>query len=152
MAEAIKAMLEKVGVKWEVEFLDSAESSDKMKNREYDLGSGGWTSITDPDIMATGTYMPEGGFNYGRTANKTAQELILAGRSEVDVEKRKQIYWKLEETLYNSYEDVWIWWPKGITAYQKWIMGVNVERINVAGNAFYATHPFWFKDGKQPKR
>lgn len=149
MAEAIMAMLEKVGVKWEVEFLDSAAQSDKIKNREYDLGGGGWVSITDPDIMATGLFMPEGGFNYGRSNNKAAQELILAGRSEVDVEKRKQIYWKLEETLYNNYENVWLWWPKGISAYQKNVMGVNVDRIKLAGNSFYATHPFWFKDGKQ---
>ena len=118
-------MLQKVGVTWEVEFLDSAASSDKMKNREYDFAGGGWAWIWDPDLMATGLYMPEGGFNYGRVAIPELEELIKQGRAEVDVEKRQKIYWQVEKMIYDTYTDAWLYWPISVTAYSKNVQGWN---------------------------
>lgn len=61
--EAIKGMLAQVGITWEVDFLESAAATDRLKNLEYDLASGGWTYIFNPDSVATGLYHPEGSFN-----------------------------------------------------------------------------------------
>ncbi len=151
-AEAIKAMLEKVGIKWEVEFLDPAASSDKMKNREYDFAGGGWSWIWDPDLMATGLYMPEGGFNFGRTENKAVQALILKGRAEVDVQKRQKIYWEIERLLYENYEDAWLYWPIGTTAYSKNVQGWNNEMYLQGREGTWFSHPMWFKDGGKSQK
>ena len=151
-AEAIKAMLEKVGVKWDVEFLDSAAWSDKMKNLEYDFAGGGWSWIWDPDLMATGLYMPEGGFNFGRSKNEKAQALILKGRSEVNVKKRQQIYWEVEKTLYDNYEDAWLAWPLAITAYSKNVAGWNNDYYLKGREGTWFSHPMWLKDGGKSQK
>ncbi|MBW1711231.1 MAG: hypothetical protein JRJ73_15375 [Deltaproteobacteria bacterium] len=109
-------MLKQVGVDWQVEFLDSAAISDRIKNVEYDFAGGGWTWIWDPDLMATGLFMPEGGFNYGRSNNKEAQELILKGRAEVDLRKRQKIYQEVERLIYENHEDAWLWWNVSVSA------------------------------------
>ncbi len=148
IAEAIKAMLKQVGVNWEVEFLDSAASSDRMKNLEYDFAGGGWVWIWDPDLMATGLYMPEGGFNYGRSNLPAAQKLIRQGRAEVDLKKRQKIYWQLEKMLYDDYEDAWLWWSVSVSAYRKNVMGWNTKLYLKGREGFWFSHPMWFKDGK----
>ena len=149
VAEAMKAMLAKVGVTWEVETLDPVAISDKMKNLEYDFAGGGWSWIYDPDLMATGLYHPDGGFNYGRTNNPEAIKLIEAGRVEVDLVKRQKIYWNLEKVLYDNYEDAWLWWEMSISAYSKNVRGLDSEMSIRHKEIFSWSHPLWFKDGKE---
>jgi ABC-type transport system substrate-binding protein len=151
-AEAIKAMLLKVGINWKVEFLDSVAGSDRMKNREYDMAGGGWSWIWDPDLMATGLYMPEGGFNYGRSDNKAVQALILKGRSEVDVKKRQKIYWEIERLLYENYEDAWLYWPISTTAYSKNVQGWNNDYYLKGREGTWFSHPMWLKDGGKGRK
>ena len=105
-------MLAKVGIDWQVEPLAPAAVAARMKALDYDLAEGGWVFIYDPDLAATGLYSPGGGFDFGRSKNDAAIALIEAGRGEVDPKKRQQIYWQLEKVLYDSYEDVWLWWEK----------------------------------------
>ncbi|MCG4934235.1 hypothetical protein, partial [Dorea formicigenerans] len=71
----------------------------------------------------TGLYHPAGGFNFGRSKNDAAIALIEAGRQQTDLEKRRDIYWQLEKVLYDSYEDVWLWWEEGTRAYRKHVQG-----------------------------
>jgi ABC-type transport system substrate-binding protein len=149
IAEAVKAMLEKVGIKWEVDFLQAAAASDRGKNLEFDFAGGGWSWIYDPDLMASGLYHPTGGFNYGRTKNEEAVALIEAGRKEVDLEKRKLIYYKLEEVLYNNYEDAWLWWGMSASAYRPKVRGINHPMSIKYKEVWSWSHPTWFKDGKE---
>ncbi|MBW2052572.1 MAG: ABC transporter substrate-binding protein [Deltaproteobacteria bacterium] len=148
VAEAIKNMLAQVGVKWKVDLLEPAAISDRMKNLEYDFAAGGWGWIFDPDHMPTGLYMPEGGFNYGRSSNEKAMALIEAGRQEIDLQKRQKIYFELEKVLYENYEDAWLWWNLTATAYRKNVMGWNTELYLKGRQGFWYSHPMWFKDGR----
>ena len=148
VADAIKNMLAKVGIDWQVEPLAPAAVAARMKALDYDLAEGGWVFIYDPDLAATGLYSPGGGFNFGRSKNDAAIALIEAGRGEVDPKKRQQIYWQLEKVLYYSYEDVWLWWEESVTAYHKNVMGWNQEQFLKYKEAWFWSHPLWFKDGK----
>jgi peptide/nickel transport system substrate-binding protein len=147
--EAIKAMLAKVGINWKVDALDAAASSDRDKNIEYDLAGTGWGYIKEPDMLATGLYHPDGGFNYGRTNNPEVIKLIEAGKKEIDMKKRRKIYWELERVLYNNYEDVWISYPIINTARNKIFLGYDVKEHKDGGEFYWFTHPGWFKDGKR---
>ncbi|MBW2091844.1 MAG: ABC transporter substrate-binding protein [Deltaproteobacteria bacterium] len=146
--EAIKNMLAQVGVNWKVDSLDPAAVSDRLKNLEYDFAGGGWTWIYDPDLQATGLYHPDGGFNYGRSHNEKAIELIEKGRKEVDLAKRQKIYWELEKVLYDNYEDAWLWWEMWPTAYSKKIAGYNHKMAVRHKEVWSWSHPTWFRDGK----
>ncbi|MBW2091992.1 MAG: ABC transporter substrate-binding protein [Deltaproteobacteria bacterium] len=149
LAEAVKNMLSLVGIDWKVDTLGYAATSDRMKNLDYDLAAGGWAFIWDPDMMATGLYHPDGGFNFGRSNNPRAIALIEAGKSEVNMERRQKIYWELEKVIYDNYEDAWLWYPKNITATRKNVCGYNDKLHDIGLEGFYHSHPIWLKDGKE---
>jgi peptide/nickel transport system substrate-binding protein len=148
IAEAVKGMLAKVGIDWQVELLAPTAVAARMQSLDYDLAQGGWVYIYDPDLMATGLYHPDGGFNFGRSRNDGAITLIEAGRKEIDLERRRSIYWQLEEVLYNSYEDAWLWWEESATAYRKVVEGWDHNNFLKYREAWFWSHPLWFKDGK----
>ena len=141
-------MLKKVGVNWVHDSLDPVAMDDRSKNLEFEFATGGWAWIWDPDLMATGMFHPDGGFNYGRTNNEEVIALIEAGRKELNLKKRQQIYWKMEEILYDNYEDVWLYWPISVTADSKKIGGYNQKMYLQGREGYWFTHPRWFKDGK----
>jgi len=147
IAEATKAMLAEVGIEWKVDFLDWVAIDDRRKNLDYDLMGLYWMWIWDPDLMATGLYHPDGGFNFGRSNNKKAIELLLAGRKEVDTVKRQKIYFELEKVLYDNYEDAWCWWDTSVTAYRKVVQGFNEDMYRKGREGFWFSHQMWFKEG-----
>ncbi len=147
VAEAIKNMLAHVGVTWDVELLAPVAATARLKDADYDLAEGGWTYIYDPDLMATGLYMPDGGFNFGRSHNEEAIKLIEDGRREIDLAKRQQIYWQLEKVLYDDHEDAWLWWEENIVAMRKSLRGWNQEQLIKYKEVWAWSHPLWFKDG-----
>ena len=148
VAEAIKSMLDDVGVTWDVELLAPVAATARVQDADYDLAEGGWTYIYDPDLMATGLYMPDGGFNYGRSRNAAAIRLIEAGRREIDPAKRQQIYWQLERVLYDDCEDAWLWWEQTVVAMRNSLRGYDNEGVVKYKEVWNWSHPLWFKDGK----
>ncbi|MEW6185688.1 MAG: ABC transporter substrate-binding protein [Thermodesulfobacteriota bacterium] len=148
-AEAIKAMLAKVGITWNVDLLDPAAISEKLRKVDYDFAAGGWAWIFDPDQMPTGLYHPDGGFNFGRSNNPKAIALIEAARKELDLQKRTKIYWELEKVVYDNYEDAWLWYPMDITIYRKNVEGWNMDMYLKNRESQYYSHPGWFKGGKE---
>ena len=149
LAEAIKNMLAKVGITWNVEILDPAAISEKATKLDYDFAGDAWTWIYDPDLLVTGWYHPDGGFNLGRSHNQKAIALIEAGREEVDEAKRTKIYWELEKVLYDNYEDAWLWYPKFANVYRKSVQGWNHDMYLRMKDKQYWSHPLWFEDGKR---
>jgi peptide/nickel transport system substrate-binding protein len=147
--EAIKNMLAQVGIDWKVDVLDNVAISDRMKNVEYDLAQGGWSYIKDPDMMASGLYHPDGGFNFGRSNNPEAIALVEAGNAELDMDKRQKIYWELERVLYENYEDAWLYWPLSNTARRLNLLGNDSEMQREGQETYWFSHPEYLKDGKE---
>lgn len=147
-AEAIKAMLAKVGVTWKIVSLDPASSSDRNKNLEYDMAAGGWGYLKEPDMVLQGMYHPDGGWHHGRNDIPGILPLIEKGRAELDMKKRQKIYWEIEELLYENYADIWLYYAKFATARSKRIMGYNRSRYLKGGEYYSFSHRLWFKDGK----
>lgn len=147
-AEAIKAMLAKVGIDWKVELLESAAISEKLRNIDYELAANNWTWIYDPDLMATGHYHPDGGFNYGRYNNPKVTALIEVGRREMNVAKRTKIYQEIEKILYDNYDDVFTMYPLTVTVFDKKVQGWNNQMYLKDREGYYCSHPLWFKNGR----
>jgi len=145
--KAIMAMLEKVGIKWQVRFLDIAAMVEPFSRSDYDMAGGLFQWIFEPDQIASTLYHPDGLLNYGRSNNKEAIDLILKGREEIDDTKRTLIYQKLEKVLQKNYEDAWLWWPNAVIAASKKLEGLNEKMAEKYGEAYNFSHPGWFKDG-----
>ncbi|MBT4486254.1 MAG: ABC transporter substrate-binding protein [Rhodospirillaceae bacterium] len=149
IAEAVKGMLAKVGIDWQVEMMPPPAAAARMKSLDYDLAQGGWGWIYDPDRLATGLYHPKGGFNFGRSNNPEIIALVEAGKKETDRKKRQGIYWKLEEAVYNDYQDVFLWWEEIPFGFRKKVMGWDNATFIKYKDPHYFSHPLWFADGKQ---
>jgi len=147
VASAVKNMLNEVGIEWQYDVLDPAAESDRMINKEYDLRQGGYSYILDPDMMATGHYHPNGGFNFGRSTNQKVIQLIEAARKEFDPDKRQKLYWQMEKVLYDNYEDIWLYWPKDMMIFTKNVLGWNQEHYLAGRAGQWFSHCRWFKDG-----
>jgi peptide/nickel transport system substrate-binding protein len=149
LSEAIKSMLKNVGITWKVDALDTVAASDRSKNLEYDLSGSAWGYIKEPDMIATGLYHPDGGFNHGRNKNDKVIALIEAGKTELDIEKRKKIYREMEKIVYENYMDAWLWWPIIDTARSNRLLGYDVKMHVIGGEAYRFSHPGFFKDGRR---
>ena len=152
LAQAVKGMLEKVGVEWEVESLTAVAIDDRLKNLEYDLAESTYAWMYEADLCVTNFYDPNGAWNRGRSKNQKVIELIYEGRKESDFAKRQKIYHEIEKQLYDNYEDVWLWWPNVPTVYSKNLRGYNFKGHLTHKEVWDRTHPLWFKNGKEPKR
>jgi peptide/nickel transport system substrate-binding protein len=151
LAEAIKGMLAQVGINMRVDSLEPVAIIDRMKNLEYDMNFTGDGAMQDPDASAKNHYDPKSSFNMGRSANPKVLELLMAGRFEVDQEKRQKIYRQLEEELYHNYEDVWLTWGIGTIAFRKVVQGWNNDMWIAERTQYSRSHPLWFENG-DPKR
>lgn len=149
LTEAMKGMLIKVGIDWKVEMLDAAAIGDRLRNADYEFAGGGWTWIYDPDLMATGLYHPEGGFNFGRSNNPKAIALIEKGRLEIDDAKRTKIYQELDKVIYDNYEEAFLWYPTAVTIFKKDVQGYNNAMYIKNRDGYTYTHYNWFKGGKR---
>ncbi len=147
-SKAIMAMLEKVGITWKPNFLSVSGMADPLERLDFDMVGALYPWITEPDHIATILYHPDGLLNNGRSRNEKAITLIKAGREEIDYEKRRNIYHQLEEVLYNNYEDVWLFWPMAVVAFNKNLQGFRPEMTQKYGEAYFFSHPMWFKDGR----
>ena len=149
LAEAVKGMLAKVGINWKVELLDAAAIGEKLRKADYEFAGGGWSWIYDPDLMSTGLYHPEGGFNFGRSRNEKAIALIEQGRREMDDVKRTKIYQELDKVIYDNYEECFLWYPTGVTILSKNVQGWNHPMYLQFRDGYYYSHSLWFKNGRR---
>ncbi len=145
---AMVTMLEKVGIKWEVDFVDDVAYNDRDKNLEYDLAGSSYYFIFDPDLLITAMYLSDGSFNYGRYSNPEVDKLTKAGRLEFDQDKRQKIYWELVKVLREDYADVWMTFPEYTTITHNVVHGYNAEYRWKGGDGYWFTHFSWFVDGK----
>ena len=148
MTLAIQNMLAKVGITWKVAYLDMVALSDRFKNLEYDMSNFGFVYAGDPDQWAA-NYLPDAMFNYGRSHNKKAQPLILAGRKELDEKKRQKIYWEFEKVLQDNTEDVYLWHVNTLYALRKNVRGYNPDLTRRGGSAYFRSRPLYLEGGRR---
>jgi ABC-type transport system substrate-binding protein len=147
LAEAVKAMLAKVGIEWKVELLDGAAISEKMRKRNYELAGGGYAWIFEPDQMPAALYLPDGAFNYGRSNNPRAIALIEQAHKEMNQAKRTKLYQELDKVVYDNYEEAFLWYPTWVVIFRKDIQGWNHPMYLKFRDGHYFSHPWWFKNG-----
>jgi len=147
-AKAVMGMLEKVGIKWDVKFYSIAGMGKPFMNLEYDMAGGMFQWIFEPDLISTALYTPGGVLNFGRNNNEEVIALIEAGRQETEESRRIKIYHQLEKVLYDNYMDIYLFYPMIHVASNKNIRGYDVDLSTQYGEAFFWSHPLWFKDGR----
>ena len=147
--EVIKTMLKMVGINWDIRYLEPVAAADAGRNLEYDLGTlyEGW--VKDPQSYLKIHYFPDIEDDLKRLHNTEAEALLEKAKHELDFAKRQQLYWAIEKNLYDNYQDAWVFHGAGISATWKYVQGYNRDLAIAGGEAYWPTHPGWFKNGKR---
>lgn len=148
VSQAIKYMLAQVGINWQVDALSPVAADARRKSLDWDMASGGWVYIYDPDLPMTGLYSPKGSFPEGRADSPARTAMIEAARQEASPDKRQVMYRELEKLTNDDASDLWLWWEESATAYQKWVRGYDNKALVAHKESYFVTHTTWFANGK----
>lgn len=88
--------------------------------RHFDACILGWSLSPDPDdYMIWHSSQIEKGFNFISYVNPEADRLWEEGRKEYDLEKRREIYWRIHELIAEDQPYTFLFSPIGISALQR---------------------------------
>jgi peptide/nickel transport system substrate-binding protein len=96
--EIIANNLKKVGVQVKYQPLEWTTLVNKLTSGDYDMLVIGGLGDLDPDILYD-IFHSKGGWNMGKCSFPELDKLLEEQRFTVDIEKRKEIVWKIQEML-----------------------------------------------------
>src|SRR5699024_2946769 len=97
-ADIMAENLQKIGIKAVVQKHDMPTHVQKGQDKEFDIFMLGLTFELDPNSINS-YFDSESNWNLSGYNNPKMDELLEAGRSEVEVEKRKEIYHDIQELI-----------------------------------------------------
>lgn len=103
LAEVIQAQLKEIGIQVEIRTMEFGAYIEESKKGTFDLNLTGWSNQTgDADYCYAAPYTKAGfttGENNSRYDDAQVNTWIQEARQETDVEKRRGIYWKIQEKI-----------------------------------------------------
>lgn len=132
-SQVIQSQLKEVGIPLEIESLESNTMRSQVQQGQFILTTGIWVGGNqDPiflkDLFASSEIPDEkrASRNRGRYENKEVDELIEKALKELDREKAKEYYVKVQEIISRDLPLYPLWYPNNII-----IAKENVKNINV---------------------
>ncbi|MEW5806732.1 MAG: peptide-binding protein [Acidobacteriota bacterium] len=120
MAALFKESLDRLGVKMNLTKLEWSTFQERKRNHLFEAAMSGLRKDIDPDpyeLYHSSQYL--NGQNYGGYANPEADKLLLEGRREFDLEKRKEIYRRLQKILHEDQPYTYLFHPAACLAMDK---------------------------------
>jgi peptide/nickel transport system substrate-binding protein len=128
--------LSQIGVRCTVRPQDFPTVIQSLVKRDYEAAFGGWGTGTDPytteNIFKTGEER-----NYAEYSNAEVDKLFEQGLKEFDFEKRRKIYQRIHEILWEDQPYTWLFYQNGYFAFSKRLRGYE----------FSPRGPFHFSPG-----
>ncbi len=115
------------------------------ETKDFEVYLVGFSWDVDPDqttMWATESY--EGGFNSGKYSNPKVDQLLAQGLSELDREKRKQIYLEMQNIIMDEVPNFIIDFPQALAAVSKRVHNLRPNAIFTRWN----TETWWVEDGR----
>lgn len=121
-AKLIAAQLRKLGLRINHESYEWGTYYKDIKQGEFDMATMTWVGAYDPDIYRialSSTELPPDGRNRGYYKNLNFDKLADLGASELNTEKRKQIYYDLQKIAFEDLAIIPLWYEDLITVIDK---------------------------------
>src|SRR5262249_37858301 len=99
----------------------------------------GGGSNNDPDIfdyLFNSNRFPPNGANRGRYSNPEIDTLVAIGRREVDVDKRRQAYSRIQQIIAEDLPYVSLWYWDSVAVFNK---RLQVAKLKADGNYEFLT-------------
>ncbi|HEX6087640.1 MAG TPA: ABC transporter substrate-binding protein, partial [Thermoanaerobaculia bacterium] len=99
--QMIQAEMRKIGVDLDLVVLDFSSAIKRIVDGDYQSAYLGFELDSDPDPfnILHSSQIPPRGQNFARYSNPEVDRLIVQARSELDREKRKDMYWRIHELV-----------------------------------------------------
>ena len=127
LAEAIQAMLRRVGIAVEIRSNEWATFLSDLDRGNFDLASMRWIGINDPNqyyLTFDSKMTPAvGGANRGSYANAEMDALLEAGMTTIDQDKRRAIYAQVQQLAAEDLPYVSLWWLQNVTVLNREVAG-----------------------------
>jgi peptide/nickel transport system substrate-binding protein len=121
--------LKRVGIDASFRAIDWSIMLEKVKSFDYDAVILGWTSggTQPPDLFQIwhSSQAVEGGSNHIGYKNDEVDALLTQYRVEFDAAKRKQLYDRVQEILYDEQPYTFVYAPRSLTAWDRRFHGVT---------------------------
>jgi len=119
----------RAGIDAKFRIVDWSILLDQVKHGNYDAVILGWTSsgATPPDLYQIwhSSQAVEGGSNHIYYKNAEVDQLLTQYRTEFDPAKRKPMYDRVQEILYDEQPYTFVYAPASLSAYDKRFRGVT---------------------------
>lgn len=126
LAEALQAMLGRVGVGLEIRSSEWATFYSDVQHGNFDLASLAWVGINDPHhyYMVFDSHLaPPRGLNRGYYSNARMDELVEAGDATIERERRRFIYRQVQRLAADDLPYVSLWWLDNVTVMNRRLAG-----------------------------
>lgn len=138
-AEMIKSMWQELGAKIELKFFEIGDlNQNVIRPREYEGLLFGQIVGRDPDPFPFwhSSQRNDPGLNIALYANKTADSLIEAARTENDIEKRKNKYADFQKEVEKDLPAIFLYSPYYLYAAHSDLKGFDTDIITVPSERF----------------
>jgi len=150
-AEIIQRRLKDIGIKVNIRILEWSVFIDEFVNKKrFEAIILGWGLGREPDcydIFHSSKTRP-GEFNFISYTNPEIDRLLIEGRRTFDREKRKKIYHKIHEILYDEQPYMFLYIADSLVAVQRRFEGIELSPIGIGYNFI----DWWVPKNKQRYR
>jgi peptide/nickel transport system substrate-binding protein len=126
LAEALQAMLRRVGITLKVRTLEWATYYGDIQARNFDLASMQWVGINDPNhyyLVFDSKMTPPRGLNRGGYSNPAMDRLVEAGAITLDAARRREIYASVQQLAAEDLPYVSLWWLDNVAVMNRDLAG-----------------------------
>ncbi|MDP9191101.1 MAG: ABC transporter substrate-binding protein [Acidobacteriota bacterium] len=137
--QTVQAEMKKVGIQIEIRAIDGAAHMQQVRAGNFDAAYLGWELDADPDphSLFHSSQFPPRGQNFIFYSNPETDSLIDAARRELDLSKRKALYWRLHEVLAEDQPYTWTIQGSAKWGIRKRLRGVESSRAT----GFFTWYP-----------
>ncbi|MCD6412859.1 MAG: peptide-binding protein [Elusimicrobia bacterium] len=136
-ATIIQDELKKVGIEMKIRILEWASFIHQyIDPRKFEAVILGWSLSRDPDQFSIwhSSEMRKGGYNFVSYSNPEVDRLLAEGRRTFDIEKRKKIYFRLQEILADDQPYCFLYVGNSLPAVHSRFRGVAVAPAGIMYN------------------
>ena len=133
----IQYRLKQIGIKVKVRAVEwAAFLKEFIDKHNFDATILAWTLPLDPDPFAVwhSSKTGQGGLNFVGFRNKEVDELITEGRRTVDKEKRKKLYHRFSEILYEEQPYTFLYVPDALPVLSARVYNVKAAPAGIGYN------------------
>ena len=138
MGQVFKEQLAEAGINLEIEVVEQAAHVSNRRDGKFVASANFWTGRPDPDGNVFNWFFSTGGQNYAKYNNPKVDDLLLKGRSSLNQDERKQLYFELSRVLAEDVPMVFLYHE-----YARQAASPKVQNYKLAPDAIYRLAEVW---------